>query len=74
MQNLAKKLLVISLMALLITACISIIAKIGNSPSKPSIPTTSISVPDSSNDTSDKTSFIIKDTHDMLTEEPDEIL
>ncbi len=74
MQNLAKKLLVISMMALLITACISIIAKIGNSPSKPSIPTTSISVPDSSDDTSDKTSFIIKDTHDMLTEEPDEIL
>lgn len=73
MQNLAKKLLVISLTALLITACISIIAKIGNSPSKPSIPTTSISVPDSSS-TSDKTSFIIKDTHDMLTEEPDEIL
>lgn len=73
MQNLAKKLLVISLMALLITACFSIIAKIGNSPSKPSIPTTSISVPDSSS-TSDKTSFIIKDTHDMLTEEPDEIL
>ncbi len=73
MQNLAKKLLVISMMALLITACISIIAKIGNSPSKPSIPTTSISVPDSSS-TSDKTSFIIKDTHDMLTEEPDEIL
>ena len=73
MQNLAKKLLVISLMALLITACFSIIAKIGNSPSKPSIPTTSISVPDSSA-TSDKTSFIIKDTHDMLTEEPDEIL
>lgn len=71
MQNLAKKLLVISLTALLITACISIIAKIGNSPS---IPTTSISVPDSSDDTSDKTSFIIKDTHDMLTEEPDEIL
>lgn len=74
MQNLAKKLLVISLTALLITACISIIAKIGNSPSKPSIPTTSISDPDSSDDTSDKTSFIIKDTHDMLTEEPDEIL
>ena len=73
MQNLAKKLLVISLTALLITACISVIAKIGNSPSKPSIPTTSISVPDSSS-TSDKTSFIIKDTHDMLTEEPDEIL
>lgn len=73
MQNLAKKLLVISLMALLITACFSIIAKIGNSSSKPSIPTTSISVPDSSS-TSDKTSFIIKDTHDMLTEEPDEIL
>ena len=73
MQNLAKKLLVISLMALLITACFSIIAKIGNSPSKPSIPTTSISVPDSSNDTSDKTSFIIKDVHDF-TEEPDEIL
>lgn len=72
MQNLAKKLLVISLMALLITACFSIIAKIGNSSSKPSIPT-SISVPDSSS-TSDKTSFIIKDTHDMLTEEPDEIL
>lgn len=74
MQNLAKKLLVISMMALLITACFSIIAKIGNSPSKPSIPTTSISVPDSSDETSDKTSFIIKDTHDMLTEEPDEIL
>lgn len=73
MQNLAKKLLVISMMALLITACFSIIAKIGNSSSKPSIPTTSISVPDSSS-TSDKTSFIIKDTHDMLTEEPDEIL
>ncbi len=73
MQNLAKKLLVISLTALLITACFSIIAKIGNSPSKPSIPTTSISVPDSSS-TSDKTSFVIKDTHDMLTEEPDEIL
>lgn len=73
MQNLAKKLLVISMMALLITACISIIAKIGNSPSKTSIPTTSISVPDSSS-TSDKTSFVIKDTHDMLTEEPDEIL
>ena len=73
MQNLAKKLLVISMMALLITACISIIAKIGNSSSKPSIPTTSISVPDSSS-TSGKTSFIIKDTHDMLTEEPDEIL
>ena len=73
MQNLAKKLLVISLTALLITACFSIIAKIGNSPSKPSIPTTSISVPDSSS-TSDKTSFIIKDTHDMLIEEPDEIL
>ena len=73
MQNLAKKLLVISLMALLITACFSIIAKIGNSSSKPSIPTTSISVPDSSS-TSNKTSFIIKDTHDMLTEETDEIL
>lgn len=73
MQNLAKKLLVISMMALLITACFSIIAKIGNSSSKPSIPTPSISVPDSSS-TSDKTSFIIKDTHDMLTEEPDEIL
>lgn len=73
MQNLAKKLLVISMMALLITACISIIAKVSNSPSKPSIPTTSISVPDSSNDTSDKTSFIIKDVHDF-TEEPDEIL
>lgn len=73
MQNLAKKLLVISMMALLITACFSIIAKICNSSSKPSIPTTSISVPDSSS-TSDKTSFIIKDTHDMLTEEPDEIL
>ena len=49
MQNLAKKLLVISMMALLITACISIIAKIGNSPSKPSIPTTSISVPERDN-------------------------
>lgn len=72
MQNLAKKLLVISMMALLITACISIIAKIGNT-NKPSIPTTSISVPDSSHDTSDKTSFIIKDVHDF-TEEPDEIL
>ena len=73
MQKLAKRILTISLMALLITACISVIAKIGNT-NKPSIPTTSISVPDSSNDTSDKTSFIIKDTHDMLTEEPDEIL
>lgn len=72
MQKLAKRILTISLMALLITACISVIAKIGNT-NKPSIPTTSISVPDSSS-TSDKTSFIIKDTHDMLTEEPDEIL
>ncbi len=49
MQKLAKKLLVISMMALLITACISIIAKVSNSPSKPSIPTTSISVPERDN-------------------------
>lgn len=42
MQKLAKKILTISLMALLLTACFSIIAKVSNS-SKPSIePDTSL--------------------------------